>query len=274
MAGLGIVVTGAHGRMGARIVQMVRDDPGARLVGATCRPGTAHVGLDAGLAAGLGPLEITCEDDLAKAIEGAGGEAKVVIDFTQAEASANHARICAEQGVALVVGSTGFDDATHEVVEVAARKVPVVMAPNMSVSVNLLFELARTAAEVLGDGYDAEILEIHHKMKKDAPSGTALRLGEVVASALGREMREVGVYGRHGNVGARTNEEIGVHAIRGGDVVGEHTAFFFGDGDRVELTHRATSRNTFARGAVRAAHWVAGQEPGLYGMADVLGARS
>jgi 4-hydroxy-tetrahydrodipicolinate reductase len=270
MTEVGIVVTGASGRMGTRIIQNVRDSSGARLVGASDRPGTASIGLDAGLTAGLGQLAIAVEDDLDKAIEAARGRAQVVIDFTSAEASASHARICAERGVALVVGSTGFDDAARKIVEEASAKVPVVMAPNMSVSVNLMFLLARRAAEILGAEYDVEVMEIHHRMKKDAPSGTALRLGEVVSGALGRDLAEVGVYERHGNVGERTDAEIGMQTLRGGDVVGEHTVFFFGNGDRIELTHRATSRDTFARGAVRAALWAAGRAPGLYGMDDVL----
>ncbi len=187
------------------------------------------------------------------------------------KAQAVHAGMAAERGVALVVGSTGFDDETRAAVEQAATTVPVVMAPNMSTSVNLMMVLSRIAAEVLGDEYDVEILEAHHRGKKDAPSGTALRLGEVISKALDREFGEVGVFGRRGNVGERTRREIGVHALRGSDVVGEHTVYFFGEGDRLEITHRAGNRETFARGAVRAARWLSGQPAGLYGMADVLG---
>ncbi|RMG19719.1 MAG: 4-hydroxy-tetrahydrodipicolinate reductase [Deltaproteobacteria bacterium] len=255
--------------MGSRILAMVVDDSEARLVGATEAPGNAKVGLDAGFAAGRGSLEVPIRDDLGAVLEE--GAAQVVIDFTSAEASARHARICADHGVALVVGSTGFDDAAEEEVRAASERIPIVKAPNMSVSVNLLFLLARRAAEVLGSEYQVEITEIHHAMKKDSPSGTALRLGEMVAEGLGRDLRQVAVYGRHGNVGERSNEEIGIHAVRGGDVVGEHTVYFFGEGDRIELTHRATSRDSFARGAVRAAKWVVGRPPGLYGMVDVLG---
>ncbi len=266
---IGTVVTGVSGRMGSRILAMVVDDSEARLVGATEAPGNAKVGLDAGFAAGRGSLEVPIRDDLGAVLEE--GAAQVVIDFTSAEASARHARICADHGVALVVGSTGFDDAAEEEVRAASERIPIVKAPNMSVSVNLLFLLARRAAEVLGSEYQVEITEIHHAMKKDSPSGTALRLGEMVAEGLGRDLRQVAVYGRHGNVGERSNEEIGIHAVRGGDVVGEHTVYFFGEGDRIELTHRATSRDSFARGAVRAAKWVVGRPPGLYGMVDVLG---
>lgn len=268
---VGAIVTGAAGRMGGRIVGMVREGDGIRLVGAVERPANANIGLDVGLSLGLGALEVRLEDDLGRSIDAASGEAKVVIDFTNAEASAVHAKTCAEHGVALVVGSTGFNEEATARVEAAAKKIPVVMAPNMSVSVNLLFMLARTAAQILGDEYDVEIVEMHHRKKVDAPSGTALRLGEVIGKALGRSFRDVAQHGRHGAVGERTRSEIGVHALRGSDVVGEHTVYFFGDGDRIELTHRATSRDTFARGAVRAALWAAEQKPGLYGMPDVLG---
>ncbi|MDF1564284.1 MAG: 4-hydroxy-tetrahydrodipicolinate reductase [Deltaproteobacteria bacterium] len=271
MSTLGVVVTGATGRMGGRIIHHLHDIEGVALVAATDRPGSSHVGLDAGLAAGIGAVEIPVHDVLTDALDAAGERARVIIDFTTAEASAVHAAVAAERGLGLVVGSTGFDDATRAAVEAAATKVPVVMAPNMSTSVNLMIALSRIAAEVLGDEYDVEILEAHHRGKKDAPSGTALRLGEVVAKALGREFGQVGVFGRRGNVGERPRREIGVHALRGSDVVGEHTVYYFGDGDRLEITHRAGSRDTFARGAVRAARWVAEQPAGLYGMAEVLG---
>jgi len=271
MSDLGVVVTGATGRMGGLIIQHLHDISGMSLVAATDRPGSSHVGLDAGLAAGTGALEITVCDSLPEALDAVGDAAKVIIDFTTAVASAEHAMIAAERGLGLVVGSTGFVDETRSAVEKAANTIPVVMAPNMSTSVNLMLVLSRIAAEVLGDEYDVEILEAHHRGKKDAPSGTALRLGEVVSKALNREFGQVGVFGRRGNVGERTRREIGVHALRGSDVVGEHTVYFFGDGDRLEITHRSGSRDTFARGAVRSAQWLAGRPAGLYGMADVLG---
>ncbi len=268
---LGVVVTGATGRMGSRIIGQVHDSEDLRLIGATDRPGSSHIGLDAGLAAGIGALEVQVWDDLAACLEASGETARVVVDFTNAEASATHARVAAERGVALVVGSTGFDQVTRAAVERAAERIPVVMAPNMSASVNLMIELARLAAAALGTEVDVEILEVHHRGKKDAPSGTALRLGEVVASALDRDLGQVAVFGRRGNVGERTRREIGIHALRGSDVVGEHTVFFFGEGDRLEITHRAGSREAFAKGALRAARWVVNQAPGLYGMGDVLG---
>jgi 4-hydroxy-tetrahydrodipicolinate reductase len=206
-------------------------------------------------------------DDLAKALPGA----DVVVDFTSHEASARHAEACAEAGVALVIGSTGFTPEAKARVAAAARRVPVVLSPNMSVGVNVLFELVRQAAAVLGDAYDVEIVEIHHNKKRDAPSGTAVRLGEVAAEALGRDPKDALAYARHGILGERPPWQIGVQTLRGGDVVGEHTVYFCGEGERLELTHRATSRDQFARGAVRAARWIAGRPAGLYDMADVLG---
>jgi 4-hydroxy-tetrahydrodipicolinate reductase len=263
-----VVVTGAAGRMGMQIVRVVQATEGMALGGAVERAGVA-VGQDAGALAGLGAIGVAVQDDLAAALSGA----DVVVDFTSHEASARHAEVCAERGVALVIGSTGFTPEAKARVAAAARKVPVVLSPNMSVGVNVLFELVRQAAQVLGDGYDVEIVELHHKKKRDAPSGTAVRLGEVAAEALGRDPQDALAYARHGIMGERPPWQIGVQTLRGGDVVGEHTVFFCGEGERVELTHRATSREQFARGAARAAAWVAGKPAGLYDMADVLGLR-
>jgi 4-hydroxy-tetrahydrodipicolinate reductase len=265
-----IIVTGVTGRMGETLVRMVRDEPGMSLVGGTERKGHGAIGLDVGLATRLGALEVPVVDGLAAAIDA--GKPHVVIDFTSAEASTQHARICAEHGVALVVGSTGFSPEAKAEVTRTAVKVPVVMAPNMSVGVNLVIQVAAQLAKVLGDAYDVEIVETHHRLKKDAPSGTALRLAEEVAHALGRTPEDFR-FGRHGQVGERASSEIGIQSIRGGDVVGEHTVLFLGEGERVELTHRATSREQFGRGAVRAARWVFGRVPGLYDMQDVLGLR-
>jgi 4-hydroxy-tetrahydrodipicolinate reductase len=263
-----VVVTGAAGRMGTQIVRVVGATDGMALSGAVERPGAA-VGQDAGALAGLGAIGVAVQDDLAKALAGA----DVVVDFTSHEASARHAEACAERGVALVIGSTGFTPEAKARVAAAARKIPIVLSPNMSVGVNVLFELVRQAAKVLGDGYDVEIVEIHHKKKRDAPSGTAVRLGEVAAEALGRDPQDALAYTRHGIMGERPPWQIGVQTLRGGDVVGEHTVYFCGEGERLELTHRATSREQFARGAVRAAAWVAGKPAGLYDMGDVLGLR-
>lgn len=259
------VVTGVSGRMGALLVRLVRDSSDFELVGGTDRPGTAAIGLDVGLAARLGPLEVVTVDALERALPGA----DVVIDFTTAEASLAHARACAAAKVPLVVGSTGFSPEAKVAMAEAARQTPVVMAPNMSVGVNLVIEVARELARRLGDDFDVEVLEAHHRMKKDAPSGTALRLAEQLALGLGRGPDVIRTE-RSGVIGERPAGEIGVQTLRGGDVVGEHTVFFFGDGERIELTHRASSREQFGRGALRAARWVVGRPPGLYDMTHVL----
>ncbi len=261
-----VVVTGAAGRMGTQIARLVRATEGMAVAGAVERPGPA-VGQDVGTLAGLGPIGVAVVDDLAKALPGA----DVVIDFTSHEASARHAEACAERGVPLVIGSTGFTPEAKARVAAAARRIPIVLSPNMSVGVNVLFELVRQAAKVLGEAYDVEIVELHHKKKRDAPSGTAVRLGEVAAEALGRDPKDALAYSRHGIIGERPPWQIGLQTLRGGDVVGEHTVFFCGEGERLELTHRATSRDQFARGAVRAAQWIVGRPAGVHDMADVLG---
>ncbi|MDY7231948.1 4-hydroxy-tetrahydrodipicolinate reductase [Hyalangium rubrum] len=262
------VITGVTGRMGGTLLRLARATSGFSVVGATVRPGSPSVGQDAAVAARQGePMGLVVVDELDRALE---ADAQVVIDFTGAEASVHHARLCAMRGVPMVIGSTGFTSQAREVVAACARSIPVVLAPNTSVGVNVVIQVASELARVLGEGFDVEVLEAHHRMKKDAPSGTALRLAEVLASALGRTKEDF-VLAREGAVGARTQKEIGVQALRGGDVVGEHTVYFFGEGERVELTHRATSRDQFAKGALRAAGWVVAQRPGLYDMADVLG---
>jgi 4-hydroxy-tetrahydrodipicolinate reductase len=263
-----VVVTGVAGRMGTQIVRLVRATEGMAVAGAVERPGPA-IGQDVGVLAGTGPLGVAVVDELGSAL----ASADVVIDFTSHEASARHAEVCADRGVALVVGSTGFTADAKARVAAAAKRIPIVLSPNMSVGVNVLFELVRQAAEVLGDAYDVEIVELHHKKKRDAPSGTALRLGEVAAAALGRDPNDALAFSRHGILGERPPWQIGVQTLRGGDAVGEHTVYFCGEGERLELTHRATSRDQFARGAVRAAQWIAGKPPGLHDMADVLGLR-
>jgi len=264
-----VVVTGALGRMGGQVVRLVRSEADLSLVGATERAGFGE-GQDAGSAAGLPPVGVGIEGDLGRVLTRG---ADVVIDFTSFEASVSNAEVCAARGVPLVIGSTGFTREARARVEVASRRVPVVLSPNMSVGVNVLFALVETASRILGDAYDVEVLEMHHKKKKDAPSGTALRLAEIAAAALGRDPSKDLAYARHGMVGERPSREIGVQALRGGDVIGDHTVYFAGEGERLELTHRATSREQFARGALRAARWVVGRAPGLYDMADVLGLR-
>jgi 4-hydroxy-tetrahydrodipicolinate reductase len=260
-----VVVTGAAGRMGTQVVRLVASAEDLKLTGAVDRPG--HAGQDAGAVAGLPPLGVTIVDDLGKALSAA----DVVIDFTSHDASARNAELCADRGVALVIGSTGFTSEAKARVATAARRVPIVLSPNMSVGMNVLFELVRQAAMALGDAYDVEIVEIHHKRKRDAPSGTAVRLGEIAAEALARDPADALAYTRHGILGERPPWQIGIQTLRGGDVVGEHTVYFCGEGERLELTHRATSREQFARGALRAARWLPGKPAGLYDMADVLG---
>lgn len=259
------VITGVSGRMGATLVRMVRDAPGFRVVGGTDKPDSAAVGKDVGVVARLEPLELTTAASLAEIVDGC----DVIIDFTSPEASLEHARICARAKKALVIGTTGLSAEAKAGLLGPAREVAIVASPNMSIGVNLVVELAAQLAARLGADFDVEVLEAHHRMKKDAPSGTALLLADALVKATGRSPADVRT-ARVGQVGARPKEEIGVQALRGGDVVGEHTVFFFGDGERVELTHRATSRDQFGRGAVRAARWAVSQPPGLYGMSDVL----
>jgi 4-hydroxy-tetrahydrodipicolinate reductase len=265
---INVVVTGAAGRMGREIVRLVAAADGLRLHGAVDRaPGA--LGQDALALAGLPPGGVKVMETLAAALPGAGA----VIDFTSFEASVAHAEACAAAGVPLVIGATGFTPAARARVAAAAARIPVLLSPNMSVGVNVLFELVRQAAAALGDAYDVEIVELHHKRKKDAPSGTAMRLAEVAVEALGRDAGRDLTFARHGMIGERPPREIGLQAVRGGDIVGEHTVYFCGDGERLELTHRATAREQFARGAVRAAAWLPGRPPGLYDMADLLGFR-
>jgi 4-hydroxy-tetrahydrodipicolinate reductase len=256
------------GRMGRAILSVLRERPfGLALAGAVETPGHPLLGQDAFEAAGVGKAGVTVTDDLEQALAGA----DAAIDFTSPESSVRNAGAAASAGKAIVIGSTGFSAEQSARIRSAAGKVAVVLSPNMSVGVNLMFKVAADVARVLGEEYDVEVVETHHRFKKDAPSGTAVRLADCVAGALGRKLGDVGVYGRKGMVGERTRKEIGVFAVRAGDVVGEHTIVFGGIGERFEITHRAHSRDTFARGAVRAAAWTLGKPAGLYDMAAVLG---
>lgn len=261
------IVAGAGGRMGGRIVTMISEADGIELSAAFEHPDSPAVGRDAGEVAGIGKIGVTIEDSIDKVMD----KGDVIIDFTFHEATVKHAEKAAEAGRAMVIGTTGFSNEEKARIEELSSKFPCVLAPNMSVGVNLLYKLLEMTAKVLGDDYDVEIVEAHHRMKKDAPSGTALQLGRVVAKALGRDFDQVAVYERHGMIGERSRKEIGIQTIRGGDIVGEHTVFFCGIGERIEITHKASSRDTFAKGAVRAAKWVAGKGPGFYSMQDVLG---
>jgi 4-hydroxy-tetrahydrodipicolinate reductase len=270
MKPLRVVVCGIAGRMGGRVLELVRAEDGMQIAGATERPDSPLIGADAGVACGGSPLGVTVSPSLELAVEKG---ADVAIDFTAPAASQRHAQVCAGRKVALVIGTTGLSSQARAEVTSRAREVPIVLAPNMSVGVNVLFRLVAQAARALGPTYEVEIVEAHHRAKKDAPSGTALRLAEVAADALDLDRGAAFVYERHGDSGPRRAGTIGIAAIRGGDVVGDHTVYFLADGERLELTHRATSRDNFARGAVRAARWVAGKPPGLYDMQDVLGGK-
>lgn len=262
-----IAITGAAGRMGRTLVQASRDVDGIRLGGAVEAPGNAFLGQDAGLLAGIGEIGVPVGDSLS-AISDA---FDVLVDFTVADASVESVRACREAGKRAVVGTTGFSPEQRSRIAEDAERVAIVLAPNMSVGVNLCFKLLDVAARALGDSVDVEILEAHHRHKVDAPSGTAVRMGEVVAAALGRDLADCAVYGREGHTGERDRRTIGFETVRAGDIVGEHTVMFAGTGERVEITHRAGSRLNFAHGALRAAAWVMGRDTGLYDMQDVLG---
>ncbi|ROR32081.1 4-hydroxy-tetrahydrodipicolinate reductase [Inmirania thermothiophila] len=264
-----VAIAGAAGRMGRALVEACRQAEGLELAGALERPGSPALGSDAGVLAGGAALGVAVTDD----VEAVLARAEVLVEFTLPEPTVAHVAACRRAGRAMVIGTTGLDGGQRRAVEEAAAEIPIVFAPNMSVGVNLCFRLAELAARVLGDAVDVEIVEAHHRHKVDAPSGTALRLGEVVAQALGRDLTACAVYGREGHTGARPREQIGFATIRAGDIVGEHTVLFAAEGERVEITHRASSRMTFAAGAMRAAAWVVGRPPGLYDMQDVLGLR-
>lgn len=258
-------IAGVSGRMGRALLEAVAADPACVLHAALDRPGSPLLGQDAGAAWGASS-GVRVSDRPATALAGA----HALIDFTRPEATFGYLDACVAANVPLVIGTTGFDDAGRARIAAAARQIPVVFAPNMSVGVNLLMKLAELAAQVLEDGYDIEIIEAHHRHKVDAPSGTALGLGQAVARAIGRDLASCAVYGREGVTGERDPKTIGFATVRGGDIVGDHTLLFAGIGERVELTHKASSRATFAQGALRAAKWLQGRAPGLYDMRDVL----
>ncbi len=262
-----IVVAGAAGRMGNRIVACLAGLPDLRLVAALEAPGHAAIGRDAGELAGIGKAGVSVGADAAAEI----ARDRVLIEFSVPEASLAHLRLVAQNGARAVIGTTGFTAEQRAEIGELAKRAPIMLSPNMSVATNVAFKLLATMAKALGDDYDVEITEIHHRFKKDAPSGTALRMAEVIAEALGRDLDQVAVYGRQGLPGERTRPEIGILSLRSGDVVGEHTVSFGTLGERLELVHRAHNRDTYARGAVRAARFIAARPPGLYSMADVLG---
>jgi 4-hydroxy-tetrahydrodipicolinate reductase len=261
-----IAVMGAAGRMGKTLIEAVRQAEGAQLTAAIDRPDSSLIGVDAGELVGLGKIGVALVDDLAAAT----AEFDVLIDFTHPSVTLKNLEICRAAGKAMVIGTTGFTAEEKQLLSEAAKQIPIVFAANFSVGVNLCLKLLDTAARVLGNDVDIEIIEAHHRHKVDAPSGTALRMGEVVADALGRDLQKVAVYGREGQTGARARATIGFATVRAGDVVGDHTVLFAADGERVEITHKASSRMTFAKGAVRSALWLQKRQPGLYDMQDVL----
>lgn len=263
-----IVVAGSSGRMGQTLVEAIGRAADARLVGALELKGNRLVGTLTGIQDGVsGAVAISA--DFAKVI----AEGDCLIDFTRPEGTLAHLEVCVAKGVRAVIGTTGFSVDERKLIEAAGKRIPIVFAPNMAVGVNATFKLAEVAAKILGDEFDVEIIEAHHRHKIDAPSGTALRLGEVVAGVLGRDLKAVAMHGRQGVTGERDAKTIGFHAIRGGDIVGEHTVIFAGEGERVEVTVRSQSRMTYALGALRACRFLMASGPGLYDMQDVLGLR-
>jgi 4-hydroxy-tetrahydrodipicolinate reductase len=264
-----VAITGAAGRMGKAVIDICRQEEGIVLAAALERPDSPFLGRDAGEAAGVGELGVTITDRLAEVIE----TSDVLIDFSHPDATLAHVALCRAAGRRLVIGTTGLGESGRQAIEAAAQECAIVWAPNMSIGVNLCFKLLEIAARVLGEETDIEVIEAHHRHKIDAPSGTALRMGEVIAETLGRDLKDCAVYGRQGQIGARDRKTIGFETIRAGDIVGEHTVLFAGQGERVEIAHKATSRTIFAQGAVRAARWLMRHDRGLFDMRDVLGLR-
>jgi 4-hydroxy-tetrahydrodipicolinate reductase len=264
-----IAITGAAGRMGRTLIEACQQTDGLDLTVALEHPDSSLVGSDAGELVGTGKLGVLVGADLASV----SNNFDVLIDFTRPEPTLANLEICRQAGRRMVIGTTGFSEAQKAQIQAAAQEIGVVFAPNMSVGVNVCLKLLELAARVLGDDVDVEIIEAHHRHKVDAPSGTALRMGEVVADTLGRDLKDCAVYGREGHTGERQRQTIGFETIRAGDIVGDHTVLFAGTGERIEITHKASSRMTFANGAVRAAGWLMGRDAGLFDMQDVLDLR-
>ena len=263
-----VAVAGASGRMGHMLIEAIRAADDCRLAGALDMPSSPAIGNDA--AAFLGHASgVPVTADIAAGLE----HAQVLIDFTRPEGTLAHLNACRERGVKMVIGTTGFSETQKAQIADAARDIPIVMAPNMSVGVNVTLKLLELAARALSTGYDIEVIEAHHRHKVDAPSGTALKMGEVLAQALGRDLKDCAVYERYGHTGERDPSTIGFSTIRGGDIVGDHTVLFAGTGERIEITHKSASRATYAQGSLRAVRFLAGQQNGLFDMFDVLGLR-
>ena len=265
-----VIVTGAGGRMGGRIISLLKESSALMLSGAVERPDHPVLGRDAGEVAGCGRLHVPITDQIEKVID----NAKVIIDFSVPSTALGYLKIASEKKCALVIGTTGFSKEETKQISASAKRIPCVFSPNMSVGVNRMFKLIADLAKQAGSEYDLEITEAHHRYKKDAPSGTALKLAQILAQALGLDLASAAVYTRHGMTGERKPSTIGIQSIRAGDIIGEHTVIFGGLGERLEIKHIAQSRDTFARGAIKAAQWVVHQKPGLYDMMDVLGLRS
>ncbi|MEG9475611.1 4-hydroxy-tetrahydrodipicolinate reductase [Mannheimia indoligenes] len=263
---LRIGIVGAGGRMGRNLITAVQNAEGVELGAAFERKGSSLVGADAGELVGIGSLGVVVSDDVAKNAD----KFDLLIDFTRPEGTLEHIAICVENNKKIVIGTTGFDDAGKAAIQAAAEKIGIVFASNYSVGVNLVFKLLEKAAKVMGDYCDIEVIEAHHRHKVDAPSGTALSMGEHIAKTLGRDLKTHGVFERNGITGERKRDEIGFATIRAGDVIGEHSVWFADEGERVEIAHKASSRMTFANGAVRAAKWLNTKQNGLFDMTDVL----
>lgn len=268
MSATRIGVVGAGGRMGRMLIEAVLKGEGVVLGAAFDVPGSPAIGKNAGELVGL-PGDVLITDDVAAGLK----QIDVLIDFTRPQGTLVHLELCRQAGVGMVIGTTGFEADGKAAIAAAARDIPVVFAPNMAVGVNVVFKLLDMAARIMDQGYDIEVVEAHHRMKIDAPSGTALRMGEVVAAALGRDLEECAIYGREGVTGERDPSTIGFATVRGGDIVGDHTVMFCGIGERVEITHKASSRMPYALGSLRAARFMAGRKNGLFDMQDVLGLR-
>ena len=266
MAKIKIAVAGAGGRMGRRILTLASSDPELQISGALEREDANVIGMDIGSLIGQDSLGIKVVSDLGKVLN----SSQVLIDFTHPSATDEYVRAAAKAGVGMVIGTTGLSKESLNTLKTASERIPILQSPNMSAGVNLLFELVTRAAELLDEAYDIEISETHHRMKKDAPSGTALELARLIAQVKGLDPKKAFVYGRQGETGERKKGVIGIHALRGGDVVGEHTISFLGNGEIIELVHRASSRDSFARGAIFAAKFIAQKKKGLYNMRDAL----
>ena len=264
---LGLIVCGVGGRMGGAVVRAAPQTAGVRLAAAIDKPGSARLGKDAGETSAAGHLGITIGDKIEQHLK----SNSVIIDFTNPEASLGYLRDATKKAVPIVIATTGFNSKQLADIRRLSRRAPTLLSTNTSLGVNVLVSLLGKAAKMLGEDYDVEIIEAHHRFKKDAPSGTALALGRSVANALNRDLDKIGINGRKGIVGERSRKEIALLSVRAGDIVGEHIVIFGGIGERLEFIHRAHSRDTFARGAIRAAQWLAKQKPGLYGMQDMLG---